>query len=52
MCPACISAATIAVAAGVTSAGGVLALLARKLYRLRQALSLPGSSGTSSGARR
>jgi len=36
MCPACISAATIAVAASATSAGGVLALVARKLYLLRR----------------
>jgi hypothetical protein len=38
MCPACISTAAIAVAAGATSAGGMLALLARKLHLLRRAL--------------
>lgn len=38
MCPACISTAAIAIAAGATSAGGVLALVARKLYLLRRAL--------------
>jgi hypothetical protein len=40
MCPACISTAAIAIAAGATSAGGVLALVARKLYLLRRALGL------------
>jgi hypothetical protein len=41
MCPACISTTVIAVAAGATSAGGVLALLARKLQQLRRAISPP-----------
>ncbi|MEJ0035395.1 MAG: hypothetical protein WDO68_04845 [Gammaproteobacteria bacterium] len=38
MCPACISTAAIALAAGATSAGGMLALVARKLYLLRRAV--------------
>ena len=42
MCPACISSALIAVAAGATSASGVLALVARKLYLLRRAINPPG----------
>jgi hypothetical protein len=32
MCPACISTATIVVAAAATSGGGLFAWLARKLY--------------------
>jgi len=38
MCPACLSTAAIAVAAGATSAGGLLALVARKLYLIRRAV--------------
>jgi len=45
MCPACISTAAIAVVAGATSAGGVLALVARKLYLIRRALGV--KAGTS-----
>jgi hypothetical protein len=40
MCPACISTAAIVMAAGATSAGGLLAVVARKLYLLRRAAGL------------
>lgn len=35
MCPACISTATIVLAASATSAGGVFAWIARKFYLRR-----------------
>jgi len=52
MCPACLSTAAMVVIAGATSAGGLLALVARKVYLIRRAISPPAACGISSDARR